>query len=416
MFQDPINLVQLAGKADERRAQAAALKRLSRIGWMGFGTVTFSGFFLPIALIARSSSFISSLAFAITIAIGIGGSLATLGVFGTVQYRRIRLGLVLRREANELIRKLMPDLPEGHLPLLTRKSRKWYWFYFSGLVIISLAVFGLSLYPSENISNKLLPSFPPIPFIVIINLPQMTLWAIWHDLWMGQSILSIVRWIRHGSDPKRGLHCLIHGLSLITLTVVPLSILYYVGETDADLGSFGWIIIILIWIYQTQLLKYFIGFPHDWITKPLLQGRKQATLHRLNFMKAFRSYNPGLHQANAIIMSFSGQYVEAEQAYRNVLAENPPIENQILCLMNISASLLDQRKYQDAISVLDVVMHLAPETSVNYINLADIYLSTGSNPARALEILEVGIEQNDKFPNAKREKSRFEGVLWIAKA
>jgi tetratricopeptide (TPR) repeat protein len=234
---------------------------------------------------------------------------------------------------------------------------------------------------------------------------------------MGQSMLSIWRWVRHGIDSERGLYCLIHGLSLIILTILPLFLVYLAHRTLENLEDFGWIFAILIWFYTNQFLqKYMIGFPHDWVTKPLRKSQFQRSEWRFRLLKTLRPYNPGLYQANAIIMSFKGQYAEAEQAYRNVLAENPPIENQIIPLGNLVDALMEQRKYQQAIAVLDVIMYIAPEMNLNYLNLAEIHLLNKSNPVRILDILEVGLEQTEGILANKKQKGLYLGAFLIAKA
>lgn len=419
IFHDPINLAQLAGKAEERRAQAVALKRLSRIGWIGFAGTILPSFLAPAGFIFLSSSLLSVLAIITIAAIGFIASLVLIGSTLTAQHRRLRSLLVLRQEANDLIRQLMPDLPDGHHPLLAGKSRVWYWFYFAVFVVIQVAmlIFFPMIYPVAEVSSALFPSFTLLPFYLIILYPTTILWTIWYDLWMGQSILSIWRWIRHGTEPERGLHCLIHGISLIILTLLPLLLLQIAHQASENLASLRWVIMGLLWLYYSQFLgKYMIFFPHDWITKPISKGHPQQSFRRIKLLKMFRPYNPGLHQANAILTSFSGQYLEAEQAYRKVLAENPPIENQIMCLANLVDSLMEQRKYQQAIAVLDVIMYIAPEMNLNYLNLAEIYLVTRTNPTRALEILEIGLEQQDGILADKRQKARFEGAFWVAKA
>jgi tetratricopeptide (TPR) repeat protein len=125
--------------------------------------------------------------------------------------------------------------------------------------------------------------------------------------------------------------------------------------------------------------------------KPLKRGEYDVALRRLARIAWFSKRAPVFFLRGTVLM-FAGRNEEAEAALRQSLAGEESSVHKSLALVNIGYTLLGERRYNEAKEALEEAIELRPNGAVAYSTLAEVYLSQGIEPQKALDLLNKGLE------------------------
>jgi tetratricopeptide (TPR) repeat protein len=149
-------------------------------------------------------------------------------------------------------------------------------------------------------------------------------------------------------------------------------------------------------------------FSNNYLRSPLKKGDFQEGL---KLSEALLKQNPGhpdLLFLKGWIFYQLGQAEAAEKIYRELIenAKKSPPEFIAPCLINLSAALQLQGKYDEALPFLEAAVKIRPEYVTAYREMALWYLEQNLFPERALEMTEVMLHF-DKKPRSNFLGQRF---------
>ncbi len=140
----------------------------------------------------------------------------------------------------------------------------------------------------------------------------------------------------------------------------------------------------------------FTRAPLHWVRTALGRGRYDEARRRVQLLSRFLGPDYNLLLLEAEILLLAGRHGEAEQIVRARLVEEARNSPALLLagrqldalLAVLGQALTGQGRYEEAMRAMEGAIELKPERAVPYSDLAEVYLYQGTEPARALELLE----------------------------
>jgi tetratricopeptide (TPR) repeat protein len=139
------------------------------------------------------------------------------------------------------------------------------------------------------------------------------------------------------------------------------------------------------------LLAFFIStipfFSFNWVPAPLSSARYDEVIRRANIYDKW--FPGGSLNIRGITEIFAGRSIESEQVHRTLLARLIKAKSsEALGLNNLAYELVLQKRYEEALALLESAIRINPHLADSYDSLAIWYLFQNLDSQRALELAE----------------------------
>jgi tetratricopeptide (TPR) repeat protein len=151
--------------------------------------------------------------------------------------------------------------------------------------------------------------------------------------------------------------------------------------------------------------------PQQWVSgAPLARGDYDGALRRVDFLLRWRPHNTLFQSMRAILLLFAARPEEAERITRGLLANPETMSANLgITATNLGYALLGQRRYDEALPLLEAGVHILPEYGTTYSGVAGYYLRQKIEFQRALELKNRAVELT---PRPKKRKG-IECYGWV---
>jgi tetratricopeptide (TPR) repeat protein len=405
---DNLDLHELEGKLETRKRKSRHLWRLlaiTLIATMGVGgVVTYIGIRVKTSQPGQplSTPLVSALLLFLVM-LGLG----TIGIILFVSLKSLGDEVHRQREANETLHQAVHGLPERRVPLGSGSGSGKTPRGRIARAIGSLLGLGAILLLSVLITQAFLPTaFPDMSPKTRSNMTWFIAIAI-----LAVAIPTIQRVIaRRQHKPLPSLW-----QNLLT-SIFYFGFLFAIVEmeelddwlhsiTGSQFAGVG--LILLFALAVMGVMAGIFWFPFAYVMNALKQGNYDRALQRVERMKRFLGRtNPMLLFVEGTVLLFAGRYGEAEEILRSSLAtgQNDTMltDSQTVTLENLGWALLGLGRYDEAIAALEGAIKTRPEGTDSYNGLAQVYLTLGNNPQRALELTDRAVTNKRKRMHADR--------------
>jgi tetratricopeptide (TPR) repeat protein len=383
-----------------------------------------------------SSSLGVGLAFLLLLAIGVKGTTSTILVVfiailmvvavGFAIYMGMRPILRYNKANNDLVTNAIvesiaiatratPNTPSVDTANLDIGTNCWLFLWLI-LTISSASIFGFSF--NSLITSWLYLLWPTVPTFVI---PAVVILGI--VLWLLLALASLV--VLGQIRPVAFLinwqdWCWLAKVLLATTALILLVI---------DLLAFG---IVLIWGKQSStfftntppggLLQFFyygllfllLGIFDSWIETAWKAADYATALRRVHFVRQLYPIGSAFFRGQLLTLEKAGQLATAEQLIQQNLAliemekGQRSTDSKVSYLEILGRIVLKQGRYPEALRIFEKVAQLKPKSASVYSDMATVYLYQNIQPQRALELIDLAIENKDTSPVS----SDIKNYLW----
>ena len=294
-----------------------------------------------------------------------------------------------RDMAQSHIQQTMTDLPFMQRHLLSGRSR-----VAAGLTLVAfqgvtnVALVGLCWWQGVDIGVFMVAAW----FVMI--------YFAWAEFWLEGNILSFVRPKTYPPDMLglRRRHSLrVWMLEWGVLLILP-ALIYRFGlhTISPPLQAIAAI------LYYFGVLKIVPQLLFRWIWGPAHTGQYDISLDHCRFLGRFFPTSGFLEHIQGIMLLAANRHREAEPHFCQVLAHNPSRQYQIMGVTGLLEIRQETDRMNEAIRLAEVAAMINPADLLAYLELADIYLRSYPEPARALAMVDMALEQLRKSHRYKQ--------------
>ncbi len=130
-----------------------------------------------------------------------------------------------------------------------------------------------------------------------------------------------------------------------------------------------------------------------WLRRPLFRADYDETVRRANVVNKWMHNDVSVLNIEGLCYLFNGRTLDSERVHRQFVAQTLKLKYyQALALNNLAAELTLQKRYEEALAILEITIHMHPEFASTYDTLAGWYLQQNLYPERALELAQFGFE------------------------
>jgi tetratricopeptide (TPR) repeat protein len=149
-----------------------------------------------------------------------------------------------------------------------------------------------------------------------------------------------------------------------------------------------------------------------WIREKLKGTDYDGALARADALLKWSPGSPMLHFLRGTVLLFKGRLPEAEESLRTSIAKHLVRGGVGLigALTNLGSVLLRQKRFREAAAALEVVHKIHPQFSAAHNDLAEVLLTQGQEPQRALLLVENALKLklgNARLRNADRHSTAY---------
>jgi tetratricopeptide (TPR) repeat protein len=169
---------------------------------------------------------------------------------------------------------------------------------------------------------------------------------------------------------------------------------------------------VLIGLYNFGLLQFFSKWPIIRINFPLEKRQFETAMHRVQFWRKCRPYNPAFEYIEAAVLYKKEQYTDAIEHLQKVVVECPDQGYVELVLTTLAVCYEKTKQFDKTIEAFAALTEVQPHRALGYGSLAEIYADDVPNPDRALEMINVSIEQLALNQKDSLHTIEFGAMLW----
>jgi tetratricopeptide (TPR) repeat protein len=229
------------------------------------------------------------------------------------------------------------------------------------------------------------------------------------DFWTGSAFLP---WLRPSIYPSESLwprRIQIGWNWLLACFIAELPIIIILSAGGRHPNQFHFIGILL---YNIACLNLIYEWPGRRIVRAIQNHRYDRAMKLVRFWKQRRPYWPIFAYLEARILYHKERYAEAVDLLEKALTECPNQVFASLVLSTFGICYEKLEKFYKALEVYSAQVEINPHNALGYGAMAEPYADQLPNPHRALEMINVSIEQLALNPKDVQHTVEFGVMLW----
>jgi tetratricopeptide (TPR) repeat protein len=155
-----------------------------------------------------------------------------------------------------------------------------------------------------------------------------------------------------------------------------------------------------------------------WIYRKLLCADYQGALKRADWLIRWFPGTPAFHFLRGTVLLFAGRLAEADESLRTSIAKSLIRAGHILpgALSNLAGVLLRLGRFPGATAALEAATKLYPRFSGAHNGLAEVLLSQGQEPRRALLLVDNALKLRQSDPRTQNVDRHSLANMWANRA
>ncbi len=164
----------------------------------------------------------------------------------------------------------------------------------------------------------------------------------------------------------------------------------------------GWLLI-AVFLLSAILMSKARNQGVFWIYRKLLCADYEGAVARADWLIRWFPGTPAFHFLRGTVLLFAGRLAEADESLRTSIAKSLMQAGQILpgALSNLAGVALRQGRFSGATAALEAATKLYPRSSGAHNGLAEVLLSQGQEPRRALLLVDNALKLRQSDPRTQ---------------
>ncbi|MBZ0286925.1 MAG: hypothetical protein K8I30_04880 [Anaerolineae bacterium] len=151
----------------------------------------------------------------------------------------------------------------------------------------------------------------------------------------------------------------------------------------------------------------FISFAAMWARAPLYRAKYDEAIRRIHIVEGWLNNNAGILIAESLALIFAGKSSESDRLHLQLIAQTQQAKvYDWLAYNNYGVELTYQRRFGEALPLLETAVRLQPQIANAYDSLANWYLSQNASAERALALANFGLQLEPTLTSGLKENSR----------
>lgn len=287
--------------------------------------------------------------------------------------------------------------------------RTWIAFFVLVAIIVIIMLFLIGLYfPASNTNAQTCMRCVS----VLITLAQAVVLTI---VIVGALVVFYINWRRRRNRAKT-IQNSAPSLNLPTVVsshINIVSIIWFLGLiASAFILKLKFIDGFMLVVILSLLPFLVISFLGIWMRVPLFNAEYNETIHRAHVFERLLKGNPGILVGESLALIFAGKTTESEKLHLQFIAQAQRAKSlDWLAYNNYGVELTYQRRYAEALPLLEFAILLQPHIPDSYKSLANWYLFQNTASDRALELAKFALQLQPTPIAGIKENSKS---LWLA--
>lgn len=302
--------------------------------------------------------------------------------------------------ASENVRRVLRDLPPSGEPILRDSSNRTIMLIIAvgslvGMVVVLRIAFEI------DVSHY----YRALIILVALIIPEV----LWAEIWVGNSFLPFLQPERYGGQGKAYTRGLMTSLRWAMLVIVVVVIPWVIASAlENDVSAFG-LIAGLLGYYYLWLIVVRVVYqrPNTLIT----QGKYDRALSYLALIMTIRPHDVAMLFTKGSAYSLKGDYERAITYLKQCIWENPIMELYALSLANIADAYMQLNDFGNALAAMETAIMIDPRISLNYANIAELYLRYDCHTDRALVLASFALEQHNSSESEQKVAPHIRATL-----
>jgi tetratricopeptide (TPR) repeat protein len=229
------------------------------------------------------------------------------------------------------------------------------------------------------------------------------------EVWLGEAFLVWLRPDRYPPDirAERRQRTILNWLIALFIAEVPIFLVLAAGGRSPN-----WFHFLFLFVYSFSMMIFINTYPLRWVEQPLKQHNFEQALRRVRAVERLRPYLLAARYLEGSILARNRQFADAEAIIMTALGECPEKAHTESVLLTLGNCYDHAKRYEESRKVACALIECQPHHAIGYGYLAELYADHIPHPQRALELINISIEQMDLTKRILLHKTEVRAMNW----